>query len=41
MVDRARALKSQLARTALQREIAVESWLIALLDVFGAERASR
>jgi len=34
MVDRARALKSQLARTALQRELAVESWLIALLDVF-------
>ncbi len=33
MVDRARALKSQLARTALQRELAVESWLIALLDV--------
>ena len=30
MVDRARALKSQLARTALQRELAVESWLIAL-----------
>jgi DNA polymerase-3 subunit delta' len=39
MVDRARALKSQLARTALQRELAVESWLIALLDVF--EPASR
>lgn len=33
MVDRARALKAQLARTALQRELAVESWLIALLDV--------
>jgi len=37
MVDRARALKSQLARTALQRELAVESWLIGLLDVFGSE----
>ncbi|HEX4973955.1 MAG TPA: DNA polymerase III subunit delta' [Steroidobacteraceae bacterium] len=37
MVDRARALRSQLARTALQRELAVESWLIALLDVFGSE----
>ncbi len=33
LVDRARALKAQLARTALQRELAVESWLIALLDV--------
>lgn len=33
MVDRARALKAQLARTALQRELAVESWLIALLEV--------
>jgi DNA polymerase III subunit delta' len=33
LVDRARALKAQLARTALQRELAVESWLIALMDV--------
>lgn len=33
MVDRARALKAQLARTALQRELAVESWLIGLLDL--------
>jgi DNA polymerase-3 subunit delta' len=41
MVDRARALKSQLARTALQRELAVESWLIALLDVFGLEPAKQ
>jgi DNA polymerase III subunit delta' len=41
MVDRARALKSQLARTALQRELAVESWLIALLDVFGPESRKR
>jgi DNA polymerase-3 subunit delta' len=32
MVDRLRALKAQLARTALQRELAVESWLVALLD---------
>jgi DNA polymerase III subunit delta' len=38
MVDRARALKSQLARTALQRELAVESWLIALLDVLEPSR---
>jgi DNA polymerase III subunit delta' len=38
MVDRARALKSQLARTALQRELAVESWLIALLDVLESDR---
>jgi DNA polymerase III subunit delta' len=37
MVERARALKAQLARTALQRELAVESWLIALLDVFGSQ----
>ena len=41
MVDRARALRSQLARTALQRELAVESWLIALLDVFGSEPAKQ
>jgi DNA polymerase III subunit delta' len=41
MVDRARALRSQLARTALQRELAVESWLIALLDVFGPESRKR
>jgi DNA polymerase-3 subunit delta' len=33
MVDRARALKAQLTRTALQRELAVESWLIALLQM--------
>jgi DNA polymerase III subunit delta' len=33
MVDRARALKAQLARTALQRELAVESWLIGLLSL--------
>jgi DNA polymerase-3 subunit delta' len=36
MVDRARALKAQLTRTALQRELAVESWLIALLGVLAA-----
>ncbi|HEY7640018.1 MAG TPA: DNA polymerase III subunit delta' [Steroidobacteraceae bacterium] len=41
MVDRARALKSQLARTALQRELAVESWLLAMLDVFGSEPAKQ
>jgi DNA polymerase-3 subunit delta' len=33
IVDRARALRAQLARTALQRELAVESLLFALLDV--------
>ena len=38
MVDRARTLKMQLARTALQRELAVESWLIALLDVLELNR---
>jgi DNA polymerase-3 subunit delta' len=32
MVDRVRALKAQLARTALQRELALESWLVALLQ---------
>jgi DNA polymerase-3 subunit delta' len=38
MVDRARALKSQLARTALQRELAVESWLIAVSEVLELNR---
>ena len=38
MVDRARALKSQLARTALQRELAVESWLIALMEALELNR---
>lgn len=32
LVDRTRALKAQLARTALQRELAVESLLIGLLE---------
>jgi DNA polymerase-3 subunit delta' len=32
LVDRARALKAQLARTALQRELAVTAWLYALFD---------
>jgi DNA polymerase III subunit delta' len=32
IVDRARALRAQLARTALQRELAVESLLFALLE---------
>lgn len=32
MVDRVRALKAQLTRTALQRELAIESLLIALLQ---------
>ncbi len=36
LVDRARALKAQLARTALQRELAVESWLLGLLEVLAA-----
>jgi DNA polymerase-3 subunit delta' len=39
MVDRTRALKAQLARTALQRELAVESWLIALLEALAPSRA--
>lgn len=41
MVDRARALKAQLGRTALQRELAVESWLIALLETLMPARAPR
>jgi DNA polymerase-3 subunit delta' len=40
MVDRARTLKAQLARTALQRELAVESWLIGLLEVLIPARAT-
>lgn len=40
MVDRARALKAQLARTALQRELAVESWLIALLELLAPAMAA-
>jgi len=40
MVDRARALRAQLARTALQRELAVESWLIGLLDILAPQGAS-
>ena len=40
MVDRTRALKAQLARTALQRELAVESWLIALLEALAPAKAS-
>jgi DNA polymerase III subunit delta' len=40
MVDRARALKAQLGRTALQRELAVESWLIGLLEVLAPARAT-
>jgi DNA polymerase III subunit delta' len=39
MVDRTRALKAQLARTALQRELAVESWLFALLEALSPQRA--
>ena len=40
MVDRVRALKAQLARTALQRELALESWLIALMRCLTPPRAS-
>jgi DNA polymerase-3 subunit delta' len=36
MVDRTRALKAQLARTALQRELAVESLLIGLLETLAS-----
>ncbi|MFC4307552.1 DNA polymerase III subunit delta' [Steroidobacter flavus] len=39
MVDRTRTLKMQLARTALQRELAVESWLIALLEALAPNKA--
>ena len=39
MVDRLRALKAQLTRTALQRELAIESWLVALLDTLAPPRA--
>ena len=40
MVDRTRALKAQLARTALQRELAVESWLIGLLEALAPSRGA-
>lgn len=40
LVDRVRALKAQLARTALQRELAIESWLIALMEVLAPAMAS-
>jgi DNA polymerase-3 subunit delta' len=39
MVDRLRELKAQLARTALQRELAIESWLVALLETLTPPRA--
>jgi DNA polymerase-3 subunit delta' len=39
MAERARALKSQLTRTSLQRELAVESWLIALLQMLAPPSA--
>ncbi len=41
MVDRVRALKAQLARTALQRELAVESWLVALMQCLMPSKASQ
>lgn len=41
MVDRVRALKAQLVRTALQRELAIESLLIALLQTLGPATANR
>jgi DNA polymerase-3 subunit delta' len=40
MVDRTRALKAQLARTALQRELAVESLLIGLLEALAPSRGT-
>jgi hypothetical protein len=39
MVDRVRALKAQLARTALQRELALESWLVALMQCLAPPKA--
>ncbi|HKE93708.1 MAG TPA: DNA polymerase III subunit delta' [Povalibacter sp.] len=41
LVDQVRALKAQLLRTALQRELAVESLLIALLQTLSAGSAAR
>jgi len=41
LIDQARQLKAQLARTALQRELAVESWLIGLLRTVHPVAASR
>ena len=41
LVDRLRALRAQLSRTALQRELAVESWLIGLLDVLRVAYAAQ
>lgn len=41
LIDQARLLKAQLARTALQRELAVESWLIGLLRTVHPVAASR
>jgi DNA polymerase-3 subunit delta' len=41
LVDRARALKAQLARTALQRELAVASWLFALLELVAPPKAQQ
>lgn len=41
VVDRLRALKAQLTRTALQRELALESWLIALLQCLAPAKAQR
>lgn len=40
MVDRVRALKAQLTRTALQRELAIESLLIALLQTLAPAAAA-
>lgn len=39
MVDRVRALKAQLTRTALQRELAIESLLIVLLQTLAPKEA--
>jgi DNA polymerase-3 subunit delta' len=40
LVDRVRSLKAQLARTALQRELALESCLFALLELFSGSLSS-
>jgi hypothetical protein len=41
VVDQVRALKSQLTRTALQRELAIESLLDSLLQVLGPAPAAK
>lgn len=41
LVDRLRTLRAQLSRTALQRELAVQSWLVGLLDVLRVAHAAQ